>query len=452
MLHRFITSPTLHEDIRSIFKNSWPVLGVMLSNFIVGYTDVYVAGLLDHRVQAIVGLTNQIFFLSIIIGNAMAVGTVALVSRAFGRGDIDEVKNLAVQNLLLSIVVGIILSGMVWIFASRLVLIFGISEDLIQETTLFLRIFSLAILPNYVIIVGTAILRATGRPKEAFIIMGISTLINVPGDFILTFGFSGFKGLGAVGIACSTVTAISTGAFLTILNTVRNYKLDGVRVLNFSTHRVKQVLVISWPSALLQIAFQGGTLVLYRYLAALNSYSTIAMAAYTNGIRIESIIFLPAFAVNMAVGVLVGQSLGKGSVDQARRIAKTAFVWTVIILAPVAIFLFWQAPLIAGWISRHPDVCAETVRYIRINTAFYPMLVMSIVFGGAIQGAGDTKGAMRIIVLAVWVIRVPLAGIFSLLLPWGAEGVWWAMGCSMTVQGISMFLRFRSSSWYNPFR
>ncbi|MCX7822130.1 MAG: MATE family efflux transporter [Syntrophobacterales bacterium] len=437
-----------YEDIRAIFRNSWPVLGVMLFNFIVGYTDIYVAGLIGYRVQAIVGLTGQIFFLSIIIGNAMAVGTVALVSRAFGRGDLEEVKSLISQGVVLSVLIGSTLLGGVGIFSHEIVSLFGISENLIPEAALFLRIFSIAILPNYILIVGSAVFRATGMPRRAFTIMGISTLINVPGNFILTFGLGSFNGLGAAGIAYSTVIALSVGAVLTIWSIAKSWKGNIV----LSKERLKQIVHISWPSAVLQFAFQGGILVLYKYLAALGSYSTIAMAAYTNGIRLESIIFLPAFAVNMAVGVLVGQSLGRGSIEQARRIANTAFLWTVIGLAPIAVFLFWQAPLVVGWLSNHPDVCLETVKYIRINTAFYPLLVMSIVFGGAIQGAGDTKGAMKIILLAVWLVRVPLAGILSILLSWGAEGIWWAMGFSMALQGVSMFLRFRGSAWYRAFK
>lgn len=438
-----------YGDVGIIFKNSWPVLGIMLFNFMVGYTDVYVAGLIGHDVQAIVGLTGQIFFFSIIVGNAMAVGTVALASRAFGKNDAKQLQTLISQSILLSVFVGGALTVVVGALSRELVTVFGISKDLISASALFLRIFSVAILPNYIIIVGSAVLRATGKPQVSFFIMGLVTLVNIPGDFLLTFGLGGFKGFGSIGIALSTVIALSMGAILTAWLIVKDYGMATVRVTDFSRANLRQLISISWPSAILQFAFQGGTLVLYKYLAALESYGTIAMAAYTNGIRIESIIFLPAFAVNMAVGVLVGQSLGQGSIERARRIAKTAYVWTVIILAPVAIFLFWQAPLVAGWLSKHPDVCTETVRYIRINTAFYPLLVMSIIFGGAIQGAGDTRGAMKIIILAVWIIRVPLAGIFSLFFSWGAEGVWWAMGCSMTFQGISMFLRFRNSAWHN---
>ncbi len=449
MLNR---SSILYRDISEIFKNSWPVLGVMLSNFIVGYTDVYVAGLVGHWAQAIIGLTNQIFFISIIVGNAIAVGTVALVSRAFGKGDLDRVKSLTAQSMAIAVLLGGAFSIGVYSFSRQLIFAFRVSDDLVFEAISFLRIFSIAIFPNYVIIMASAILRATSKPTKALAVIAISTLINVPGNFLLTFGLGSFQGFGPAGIAYSTVLSLTGGALLSLRFIISTYNLQLSRDLKFSRPDLRKILNISWPSAILQLAFQGGTLVLYRFLAALGPYSTVAMAAYTNGIRIESIIFLPAFAVNMAVAVLVGQSLGQGSIEQARRIAKTAAVWTIIALSPVAVFLIWKAPVVAGWLSSHPEVCEETARYVRINTAFYPLLVMSIIFGGAIQGAGDTRSAMWIIVSAVWLIRVPLAGIFCLVLSWGAQGIWWAMACSMTFQGLSMFIRFRSSGWYHPFR
>ncbi|MEJ5300195.1 MAG: MATE family efflux transporter [Thermodesulforhabdaceae bacterium] len=448
-----ILPPSVYSDVRDIFKNSWPVLGVMISNFIVGYTDVYVAGLIGHRTQAVVGLVNQIFFLSIIVGNAMAVGTVALVSRAFGKGDEDLVHKLISQSMVIAFVLGGLISCGICVFASELVSNFRIPEELTLEAVSFLRVFAIAIFPNYIIIVGSAILRSTNKPHKAFAVIGCSTLINIPGDFLLTFGIGNFHGLGSLGIACSTVIALTVGAFITIWFVLKPYGLKiESHLRSFSKYWLWKIIQISWPSAVLQLAFQGGTLVLYRYLAALGSYGTIAMAAYTNGIRIESIIFLPAFAVNMAVAVLVGQSLGRKSIDQARRIAYTAAVGTIVILSPVALFLFFKAPFVATWLSNNPSVCEETAQYIRINTAFYPLLVMSIIFGGAMQGAGDTRGAMWIIIAAVWIIRVPLAGILALALSWGAVGVWWAMGFSMTFQGISMFLRFRTSAWYHPFK
>lgn len=65
----------------NIWHMSWPMLIVMFFNFLVGFTDVYVAGFLGPEIQAIVGFVSQLYFSIIIVANAISIGTVALLSR-----------------------------------------------------------------------------------------------------------------------------------------------------------------------------------------------------------------------------------------------------------------------------------------------------------------------------------------------------------------------------------
>jgi len=71
-----------------IWRLSWPMLLIMLFNFMVGFTDIYVAGLINPQVQAAIGFVSQLYFLLIIIANAISIGTVALVSRNIGAGEL----------------------------------------------------------------------------------------------------------------------------------------------------------------------------------------------------------------------------------------------------------------------------------------------------------------------------------------------------------------------------
>ena len=70
---------------------------------------------------------------------------------------------------------------------------------------------------------------------------------------------------------------------------------------------------------MLQIAWNAGTIVLYNILGRLGEASITALAAIANGLRIEAMIFLPAFALNMSASVLIGQNLGAGNPDRAER-------------------------------------------------------------------------------------------------------------------------------------
>jgi len=74
-------------------------------------------------------------------------------------------------------------------------------------------------------------------------------------------------------------------------------------------------------------------------------------------------------------------------------------------------------------------------------------MAISVVLGGCLMGAGDTKGAMLVILSTLWIIRLPLAYLLSIVLGYGAVGVWIAMITSMFFQGIAMTLRFKRGYW-----
>jgi len=54
---------------------------------------------------------------------------------------------------------------------------------------------------------------------------------------------------------------------------------------------------------------------------------------------------------------------------------------------------------------------------------------------------------MLVILTTLWFIRMPLAYLLSIVLGYGAVGVWLAMVTSMFFQGIAMTYRFKSGYW-----
>ena len=171
------------------------------------------------------------------------------------------------------------------------------------------------------------------------------------------------------------------------------------------------------------------------------------MAAFTNGLRIESAIFLPAFAFNMANAVLVGNFLGKNKKEEAVHMgAATAGLGVFIIIILTLIVLF-SAKTAAFLLSNNPVVIEECIKYLYISLMFEPFMAWGIILGGGLNGAGDTKSVMLIVCGTLWLIRIPLAFIFGISLGFGAIGVWWAMNVSIFVQAVLMSVRFFTKKW-----
>jgi MATE family multidrug resistance protein len=421
---------------------------IMIFNFFVGLTDVYVAGFISPEVQAAVGFVSQLYFLIIIIANAISIGTLALVSRAIGAGNTKTTVETAKQSILFSVIVALGLMATGLFFAKEIISVAGFPTKISEISENFLRIFSLALGPNYILLISNAIFRASGEVKKPLLTMFVVSVLNIIGNFVLVFGIFHFPKMGYIGIALSSAISVTAGMVISL-----SFFLTGLwrsiyaRPWRMSAVTVKKIIKIGWPAVLLQIAWNAGSIVLYNILSRLGGKSIAALASITNGLRIEAIIYMPAFALNMAASVLIGQNLGANSPGRAEKIGWKIALTGVILISLMALTIFVWAKNLASAISKDPAVIEETTRYLKINMLSEPLMALGVILAGGLQGAGDTKGTMWVIVIAMWMVRLPLAYFLAVVLNYGAVGVWIAMVTSMNIQGILMTLRFHKGHW-----
>ena len=431
-----------------IWQISWPMLLIMMCTFMVGFADIYVAGLINPEVQAAVGFIGQLYFLLIILANAISIGTVALVARNIGAGDNYKATANAKQSLIFGFFVAVALTIAAYVFSRQIIAVAGFPPEISAIGETFLRIFAFALGPNYLLIISNAVFRASGEVRKPLVTMFVVGAVTIIGDFCLVFGIPPFPKMGYPGIALATAIAATLGMTINLAF----FSLNRWRVLYrrpwiISIASIKTIAKLGWPAVLLQIAWNAGSIVLYNILGRLGDARIAALASLTNGLRIEAIIFLPAFALNMAAAVLVGQNLGAENPERAEAVGWKIAWAGVIFISAISICIFIWAGSFAALLTREPAVLAETTRYLKIMMFSEPFMALSLILGGGLQGAGDTRGTMRVIIFSMWLIRLPLAFLFALVLGYGAVGVWAAMITSMTIQGILMTRRFYQGRW-----
>lgn len=439
---------TAESPWQSIWQMSWPMLLVMIFQFLVGLTDIYVAGFLGPDIQAIVGFAGQLYFLIIIIANALSIGTVALVSRASGAGSQAEADHIGRQSLIFGFFCALFLTLFGLFFRHEIVLLAGFPESTREKASEFIAIFSVALAPNYLVIISNSIFRAAGEVRLTLICMMLVSLLNILLNIILVLGAFSFQGIGYRGIALSTALAMVFGMgislFLFRQSVSRDILSGGWAV---SAESIRTIFRLSWPAAILQISWSTGSIILYNILGRLDAAGITAMAALTNGLRIEAVIYLPAFALNMASSVLIGQNLGAGAQARAERLGWKISRAGVLLVSLMSLPIFLWPEVFSSPFTRDPAVLSETARYLRLNMLSEPFMALSAILGGSLQGAGDTRGTMFIIVIAMWIIRLPLAYYLGIQAGYGALGVWIAMVVSMVFQGLLMTHRFRTGKW-----
>jgi Na+-driven multidrug efflux pump len=205
---------------------------------------------------------------------------------------------------------------------------------------------------------------------------------------------------------------------------------------------------IGWPIGLLQVLWQLASMVLFLILSALPEHKVEILAALTTGLRIESAIYLPAFAFNMANAVIVGNLLGEKKREEAYRSGMVTATIGVGIVTMMVITVILNAQWIISLLSNDEIVIRESIRYIYISMISEPFMAWGVILGGGLIGAGDTKSVLMRIAFSLWLVRIPLSYIFVVLFGFGPASVWWSMNLSQFVQAFLMSKRYFNKGWW----
>lgn len=425
--------------IRRSWDLSWPLILIMLFDFLINLTDVFIAGRIGKEVQASIGFIAQLYFLFIVVANALTVGTVAVVTRLHGSESREELSDAVASITLATIIAGALLGIAVALAGPSLLRVFGMPADIIRYGSPLIVIYATGLPFHYYLINTNGVLRSTGRVRRSMITMAIVCLLNVGLNFALVF----HSPLGYAGIALSTVLSYIVGAVLNSFHLGKWFSGTSRRSLSV----IKKIAATGWPAGILQIFWQIGSTVLFLILGSLPSDTIEVMAAFTNGLRIEAAIFLPAFALNMANAVVVGNMLGEGRNADAFRGGIVTAAIGVVMISLMTVVIVVNARTLSGALSGNSLVIEESVRYLYISMASEPLMAWAVILGGALNGAGDTRGVMRVVITSQWLVRLPMAYLLGVRLGFGPSAVWWSMNASIFVHAVLITIRYYRKDW-----
>src|SRR5208283_5078026 len=124
--------------------------------------------------------------------------------------------------------------------------------------------------PNYILIISNAVFRSSGEVKKVLLAMFLVSAVNIIGNFVLVFGIPPFPKLGYTGIALSTAFAVTAGMITNfILFAFSRWRAIYKKPAVVQVNTIKKIISLSWPAALLQIAWNAGSIVLYNILGKL---------------------------------------------------------------------------------------------------------------------------------------------------------------------------------------
>jgi putative MATE family efflux protein len=169
---------------------------------------------------------------------------------------------------------------------------------------------------------------------------------------------------------------------------------------------------------------------------------TVAIAANSLAITVESLCYMPGYGIAEAATTLVGQAVGARQAGLTRSLARMSVGMGIAVMTFMGILMFVFAPQLMGLMSPVGEIVSQGAQALRIEAFAEPMFAAAIVCNGVFIGAGDTLRPAMMSLMSMWGVRLPLA--WWLSKSYGLAGVWTAMAIELTFRGGIFLLRLRS--------
>lgn len=487
-------SRLLHGPIGSaVFWLALPVLGEQALNALVTWNDAYLAGRITAEATGAVGIAGYISWLVTMLFWMVDTGATAIVSRAIGSGNPAEARRTTNQALVMALLMGLAATVLVVCSAPGFAWLLNMRGEAAGIATTFMRIDALGYLGAAVSFALAACLRGAGDTRTPLMVLGGVNVINVLATWGLTLGVGPIPPQGVAGIAWGTVIARWAGGIWVLVLMRQGRKVRertpapaGVRegalataaplkrrdaqphaadsgstasareVLRLSLRDMRPDRALIWRMLRIGLpAAADGALTFAGHFTFMTIVTrvpsafapAVLYAAHIIGIRIESLSYLPANAWHVAAATMVGQNLGAGQPGRAKRAANAAARQAAVLLAATGGLYFFAAESLFRFLSNDPQVWRCGVPALKGLALVQIPLAFLIVYLGALRGAGDTRGPMKINALGIGLIRIPIGLFGGFVLKWGLLGAWLGMFVDLSVRSVLMGIRFGRGRW-----
>jgi len=429
-----------------VLRLALPATAEQMLAMMVGIVDTYLVGHLGAASLAAVGLAAQWTMLATTLFGSIATGSTALIARFVGAQEENQANQVVRQSVLLGLLVGAATTLLGVSLSQPALRLLGAQSDVALMGSSYLRLVSCVFLFSTLTFLGNACLRGAGDTRTPMVVMAVVNVVNIVVAWTFINGSFGFPRLGVVGSALGAASGATVGGILVTATLLRGRGILRLRLghLRFDWGLIRRILNVGLPTGIEQLFFRTGFMVFARILSGLGTFAYAANQVAING---WSLSFMPGFGFAVAATTLVGQSLGAGRSDLAERRGYTTYWMGALIMTAAGLaFLIFPRSIVA-FFTNDAQVIALATRPLQMVGWIQPVSAAAMIFSGALRGAGDTRYPMVATILAIWVVRLPLAYLLSHTFGWGLQGAWVGIVVDVSVRAAFNYLRFRGGRW-----
>ena len=433
---------TQGEKLRLIVSLSIPSILAQISATVMFFIDASMVGHLGAKASAAIGIVETTGWLLGGLASAANMGFSVQVAHAIGANDFERARRVLRQSLVCCLLWALSISLIAVSISGHLPYWMGGSEEIAHDASLYFALIGVFGIFFQMEGLAGSMLKCSGNMKIPSVLNILMCMMDVCFNYVFIY----LLDMGVMGAAMGTgVAELITAGLMLYFLLVRSdmLHLKG-RPGSFrpKSDVVGNAFKIGAPMGLQHMLMGGAQIVSTLIVAPLG---TVAIAAHSLGITVESLCYMPGYGIAEAATTLVGQSFGAGQRLLTRSFARMSVALGMGVMTMMGMLMWVFAPELMSLMTPVDEIIQTGAYCLRIEAFAEPMFAAAIVCNGVFIGAGDTLRPAAMSLASMWGVRLTLAALLAGT--YGLPGVWTAMAIELTFRGLLFLTRLFHGGW-----
>lgn len=430
-----------NETLRTL-KLAWPIILGQLSHIFLGVIDSVMVGRLGADELAAVSVSVGIFSILMVFGIGISFAISPLTAIARGANDIIQTEKILKNGVTNGLLVGTVLVLLMF-FGAELLHFMQQTPRVTELSIPYLKILALSMLPIMIFQSFRQFSEGLEIMYPALILGLLMLPLNAFGNWLLIFGNWGFPAMGLEGAAWATTLTRLIVAIALALYVLKNKRFAAFRQISWRQAIDKQV-----QRRLLALGIPGGAQLIFETSAFAFAAVMVGwlgskpLAAHQIAINLASISFMVAIGLSSAGAIRVGHAQGQQNKSLIRKIGQSTIFLAAGFMALCGVFFIIARYRLAGLYIDDQEVIHQAAQLLLVAAAFQIVDGIQAVGVGLLRGMEDVRRPTLYVMLAYWVLALPLGGLLAFTFHMGALGLWIALALGLATSAGLLSYRF----------
>ncbi len=396
-----------------LMKFAIPIIFANVLNLLFHAADIatlrfMVGGEAVAAVSATGPLTN--LFINFFIG--FSAGASVVLSKCVGSRAVDKARRVVGTSISFSLIAGVFVMIIGWFGAQTFLTWMGCPSDILQLSTIYVRIYLLGSPIILFYNLGAGMLRAVGDSLRPMIYLSISGIANVG----LNVFFIAVCGLTVEGVAIGTVTSqlISSILILIAMRKSKGYSRLEYKHLRLYKKELGDIVKIGLPTGIQSSLFSISNILIQ---SNINAFGTVAIEGNGGATQLDAFIYTVGNAIANASMSFISQNVGSRDIKRVKRTLLTSIITVACIQFFVGFMVFLFSETLLSLFVESEGAYYYGTQRLTIMALFYFICGIMEVFQLASRAMGKSTISMIFAIFFVCVFRIFWLNSFFLLNP-----------------------------------